>query len=138
MYDRGPFEFHKVLNDKPILPILEIIKYFYNQSDCTVIFLSGRKSSCYKQTYQWLVKYILNKDISKKEVSNDTSFILLMRSQKDNRSDDIVKQEIYEQRIKPYCSTSPYLVFDDRPKVVNLWNDLGFKTLACADQRINF
>ena len=138
MSDRGPFEFNKVHTDSPITPIIEIVKYFYQQDDCTVIFLSGRDSSCYTKTYQWLHYHFLGSNISKKQVSTDNSFILLMRENKDRRCDTIVKKEIYEQRIKPFTQSDPYLVFDDRPKVVNLWNDLGFKTLACADQRVIF
>lgn len=138
MSDRGPFEFNKIHTDLPILPIIEIIKYFYQQPDCTVIFLSGRKSYSYSKTYQWLCKYILDLDISSRNTKSDDKFILLMRSDTDNRCDTVVKKEIYEQQIKPYTKFDPYLVFDDRPKVVNLWNDLGFKTLACADQRVIF
>lgn len=138
MSNRGPFEFAKVDTDLPILSVIEVIKYFYQQPNCTVIFLSGRKSSCYIKTYQWLCYHFLNLNISKEQVSTDNKFILLMREDKDNRCDTIIKKEIYEQRIKPFTQFDPYLVFDDRPKVVNLWNDLGFKTLACTDQRVIF
>lgn len=138
MSNRNPYEFHKVDTDLPITPVIEIIKYFYQQNDCTVIFLSGRKSSCYIKTYQWLCYHFLNLNISKEQASIDNKFILLMRNHTDNRCDTVVKKEIYEQQIKPYTKFDPYLVFDDRPKVVNLWNDLGFKTLACTDQRIIF
>mgnify|MGYP000889183490 CR=1 FL=1 len=99
MSDRGPFEFNKVHTDLPILPIIEIIKYFYQQPNCTVIFLSGRKSYSYSKTYQWLCKYILDLDISSRNTKSDDKLILLMRSDTDNRCDTVVKKEIYEQSI---------------------------------------
>ena len=80
MSDRGPFEFNKVHTDLPILPIIEIIKYFYQQPNCTVIFLSGRKSYSYSKTYQWLCKYILDLDISSRNTKYDDKLILVMKS----------------------------------------------------------
>jgi hypothetical protein len=48
---------------------------------------------------------------------------LLMRTEGDHRSDDIVKKEIYEKRIAPQYDV--VIVFDDRDKVVKMWRDLG-------------
>jgi hypothetical protein len=53
--------------------------------------------------------------------------MLKMRAAGDKRSDDIVKREIYEQKIAPWRTV--VAVFDDRNKVVNMWRELGLLCL---------
>lgn len=56
---------------------------------------------------------------------------LLMRPDDDNRSDAIVKEEIYLNQIKPHYSV--FMVLDDRNKVVEMWREHGLVCHQVAD-----
>jgi len=60
---------------------------------------------------------------------------LFMRQMHDSRKDTIVKREIYDVFLR---NKNIIAVFDDRPSVVDMWNDLGLTVFAVADQRIRF
>lgn len=55
---------------------------------------------------------------------------LFMRTFQDQRPDDVVKAEIYEQYIAPYWHV-PY-VLDDRRRVVDMWRKRGLTVLDVA------
>lgn len=78
-----------------------------------ILIVSGRKDSSYNVLIQWL------KD---KNVMYDDVF---MRQANDNRSDDIVKEEIYKTYIEPLYEVE--IIFDDRDRVVKKWRELGLK-----------
>ena len=59
-----------------------------------------------------------------------------MRSEGDYRPDTIVKKELFDNHVRNKYNV--VLAIDDRPCMVDLWNDLGIKTWAVADQRIKF
>lgn len=104
--------------------IVKFIVSSYWAIGIQTVFLSGRKSKAYDFTTQWFE----NNSIPYKE--------LFMRRSYDNRPDHIVKKEIYDNVIKHRYNV--IAVFDDRPSVVDMWNDLGLKCFACKDQRIKF
>ncbi len=54
---------------------------------------------------------------------------LLMRTVGDFRSDEVVKEEIYNKEIKNQYSVS--FVVDDRQKVVDMWRRIGVTCLQC-------
>ena len=54
-----------------------------------------------------------------------------MRKAGDQRSDAIVKREIYEQQIRGKFNV--HCVFDDRQSVVDLWRSLGLSCFQVAD-----
>jgi hypothetical protein len=51
------------------------------------------------------------------------NWTLLMRPEGDHRSDEVVKKEIWEKKIKPWYDV--VAVFDDRDRVVKMWRDEG-------------
>jgi len=56
---------------------------------------------------------------------------MYMRESKDYRDDSIVKKEILENiRLDGY---DPYMVLDDRNKVVSMWRSLGIRCLQVQD-----
>lgn len=101
---RNPFDYSKVGTDKPNEPLVDLIKIIYNEID--VIFFSGREGTkeCRENTEKWL-----NDNIG-------ISYKLYMRSEKDYRSDEIIKEELYNKYIKNkyYCIA----IFDDRDRVI--------------------
>ena len=54
-----------------------------------------------------------------------------MRPVNDSRSGEIVKKELWEKYIEPYCNT--ICVFEDSNKCVNMWRELGLLTCQVAN-----
>lgn len=112
---RNPFDYSKVGTDKPNDPLVDLIKIISHEVE--IIFFSGRESTkeCRENTEKWL-----NDNIG-------ISYKLYMRNEKDYRSDEIIKEELYNQYIKDkyYCIA----IFDDRDRVIKKWREMGL--LAC-------
>jgi hypothetical protein len=53
-----------------------------------------------------------------------------MRAEKDYRADDIIKGELLDRIISD--GWRPWLVVDDRDRVVKMWRDRGLLCLQCA------
>ena len=144
---RKPFEWDKVDQDTPDEEIFHIIKDNFNRGR-EIIFLSGRDSICRDKTFYWLTCNMLNYVDSKNdpecvayrslkgEGPYIDNFKLYMRKEGDIRSDDIVKEELFNEHIRDVYNIK--LVLDDRPKLIKLWHSLGLKVLACADPFIEF
>lgn len=81
-----------------------------------IVFASGRGEQSRGVTEEWLYKN-----------GFDLWAKLYMRAAKDSRRDDIVKREILAQmRADGY---EPWLVFDDRNQVVDMWRSEGIRCL---------
>jgi hypothetical protein len=80
-----------------------------------VFVVSGRGTDEAIPTENWLAN---------KGVHPDRVF---MRNGGDNRSDDIVKQEILDRIFSTYGRDSIEFVVDDRPRVVAMWRKNGLK-----------
>lgn len=113
---RSPYDSSKYGEDGFNYSLWELIK------DKNIIFLSGREGTdeARKATEEWLKKYTGASDF---ELANH----LFMRKEGDSRKDDIIKAEIYENKIKP----NYYVVaaIDDRNSIVDLWRSKGILTL---------
>jgi uncharacterized HAD superfamily protein len=94
----------------------EIIHRF--QEDHKIIIVSGRTDDLKKQTLEWLKKYDVPFDY------------LFMRKSKDFRPDNLIKLEIFENKIRDKFHI--VFVLDDRQKVVDMWRALGMVVLQCA------
>ena len=112
---RNPYDLSKVSTDKPNDPLIDLIRILSGSID--IIFFSGREGTeqCRKDTAKWL-----NDNVG-------ISYKLYMRSEKDYRSDEIIKEELYNKYIKDkyYCIA----IFDDRDRVIKKWREMGL--LAC-------
>lgn len=127
--DRSPFDESKVMDDEIIWPVAKVIKSLMHEYgepnyDTELIIFSGRTEECREDTERWLNKYLREK------------YTLYMRKVGDNRSDDIIKRELYEQHIKDKFNVS--MVFDDRLRVVRLWYQLGLFCLCVNQGLIEF
>lgn len=117
---RGFFDWHRVSEDYPHDDIINLVKIMRNQG-YNVIFVSGRDGVCFVDTKNWLERYF----------NVDDGFRLFMRTEGDNRPDEVIKKEIYYDRI----IHNYYIeyVLDDRNKVVKMWRDIGLRVLQVAD-----
>jgi predicted kinase len=127
--NRSPFEYEKVESDDCDFRMVELINSIKENCDYDIIFVTGREDIGRSRecTSRWLTKYFGEEEIITKNVGVTTNWTLKMRAAGDKRSDDIVKREIYEQKIAPWRTV--VAVFDDRNKVVNMWRELGLLCL---------
>jgi predicted kinase len=122
MEGRKPFEWHRVEEDK----VDQIVRAMVNTLSGyhEIIVLSGRDSVCRIETEQWL---------------NDNHIMwdkLLMRPEKDNRPDEIIKKEFLDNYVRDKYFVEA--VIDDRPKVCRMWRSLGLKVIQVADPYVEF
>lgn len=115
---RSPFDTAKCENDD--------LNYYLNKlltiitaDGYRIIFVSGREEKFREETMRWFKKH--NVDV----------YLLLMRKTGDFRDDTIVKREIFMDNIKDSYMTLG--VFDDRPKVIRMWRELGLFVLNVGD-----
>ena len=79
----------------------------------SIILISGRSESGREKTERWLSDNMIAYDK------------LFLRADGDKRPDDIVKEEIYRDKIEiDYAILG---VFDDRPSCVRMWQRLGLR-----------
>jgi len=111
--------FAGISRDTPRTAVANLVRV-YDKLGYTILFVSGRGSEYRKETEAWLEKHLL-----------DCQFALFMRGFQDRRDDTIVKQELYEKYIKPYFNVEA--VYDDRPKVVRMWREIGLTVFDCGN-----
>lgn len=109
-YNRGPFDWDKVLTDEPIEEIVDLVnRYEYSHE---IIFLSGRDSICRDKTLEWLKRYFKLEQ-----------YQLLMRPNNSSIKDRIVKEQLFWENVAPNYRVD--LVIDDRKQVIRLWTDMS-------------
>jgi hypothetical protein len=118
--DWGNF-FGGILEDS----VNEAVEYVLkNLKNITVIFITGRPEKykeidCKGTTELWLKKH------------GFIDYELYMRETEDRRDDDVIKQDIYEQKIEPNYG-KPLFVLDDRNRVVVMWRKIGLTCFQVA------
>ena len=117
MHDRSPYDWSKVGNDKVDIPIAWLTSILFRS--VSVILVSGRDESCRKETEDWLAKNCI------------CYTELIMRKEGDNRPDEVVKEEIFNENIRGNYIVK--FVLDDRNKVVDMWRQLGLKCLQVEE-----
>jgi hypothetical protein len=83
---RGPFDWHLVMGDRPNQPVVDVVVAL-SQAGFQIIYISGRPDSTMEVTSKWLDENV------------GVAGLIFMRSENDYRSDDIVKAEIFENKI---------------------------------------
>lgn len=90
-------------------------------NDACVIFLSGRSDVCRRETEMWLME----------NCHEDIDYpITLMRRDRDRRPDTEVKKEMFERHFGGY---NVVRVYDDRPRLVSMWREMGLDVVDCGD-----
>jgi hypothetical protein len=122
MEGRSPYEWDKVDQDKANLPIVDLVDKYYGSVE--VIILSGRDGSCREKTEAWFAENGIKYNH------------FFMRDANNNEKDSIIKQRIYEEKIKPYYNV--LFVVDDRLQVCRMWHNLGLTLLRVGDPDADF
>lgn len=125
--DRSPFDWKRVGEDAPKQVIIDIVKSYKKANpEAIICFFSGRDESCWRETQDWIYQYFDEGEVY--------PLILKMRREGDNRSDAIVKKELFYSYV--HGLMNPLFVIDDRKKVVDMWRrDVGLTCLEVADHR---
>ena len=114
MQGRGPFEWHRVGEDKVNQPIKDIVLAM--KKTHAVIIFSGRDGSCLTETINWLIENSIYYDK------------IFMRDAGNNEKDSIIKRRLFDTYIKDKYEIN--FVLDDRNQVVDMWRkDLGLTCL---------
>jgi hypothetical protein len=107
--------------DEPIIPIMNIFNALLIAGHTTII-VSARTKDEEEDTRKTLVQWIPGM-LDYNPEFEDYKIPMYLRSNRDFRSDAIVKAEILDTiRMDGY---KPEMVFDDRPKVINMWHKQG-------------
>lgn len=113
-------DWHRVGEDLPNGPVIELAQMVTWTGDYRLIVMSGRDEVCRWQTEMWLTAQGVHFDE------------LFMRREKDNRPDNVVKEGLYREHVEGRYDVA--WVVDDRMQVVRMWRDvLGLTVLQCAD-----
>lgn len=100
----------RVMEDDLNKPVATVIDWAREQGRYVIIF-SGRSEASRVYTDQWLTRH---------KVFYDE---LVMRKVGDNRSDEIVKREMFDEYVEGKYNVE--FVMDDRDKVVKMWRGLN-------------
>jgi predicted kinase len=118
MSGRSPYEWNRVGEDTPVAAVIDAV-HAASQFNRRVVVMSGRDESCRAITEEWLTKHL---GVSWHE--------LHMRPEGDNRKDNIIKYELFNQHIRGKYHVK--YVLDDRDQVVKMWRDLGLNCFQVA------
>ena len=123
--DRSPYDWSRVGDDEPNKPVITVARALAARSG--LIFMSGRMEQCREATRLWLHSYVCDRSLP----VDMCHYPLLMRKDGDNRPDQIVKRELFEQRVVGLYEVEG--VLDDRDRVVRMWREeLGLTCLQVA------
>ena len=110
--------FGAMADDIVIEPVARLVNVFYD-ADIPIILCSGRPDNYRDVTVKWLDDHQI------------PHAALYMRPEGDRRADNIVKSLILDGIIAD--GYEPWLVIDDRPRVVAMWRERGLTCLQCSD-----
>lgn len=120
MNGRGPHDYHLVSTDVENYNVVSLVQALRYDSGLSVVFMSGRPTSCRSDTEEWLYENVKVPYLG-----------LHMRRSGDYRSDDVVKLELFNQHIRGKYNVA--YVLDDRNRVVEMWRRLGLTCLQVAE-----
>lgn len=106
--------------DEPITEMVELVKLLRYTYD--IVFVTGRPERSRDASVAWIKRHIYE--------DGRMPPVLYMRKDKDYRSDDIVKREIWFNHLR---DTEIAFVLEDRARVVKMWRELGLRVLQVAD-----
>lgn len=118
MNGRSPYDPTRYLEDSVDEVVRDLALSAMNHHDYRVIVCSGRDDTYRDVTEQWLRQHGIPFDE------------LHMRPADDRRHDEIVKEQIFHDRIESRYNVR--YVLDDRDRVVAMWRRLGLKVLQVA------
>ena len=108
--------------DKPVPEIIDLVQALYEKG-YNIIFCTGRRESCRKDTARWLENYFTFELAMASPV--------LMRPDGDHRHDTDIKPELLEKAGIDLDTIA--FVMEDRNSMVKKWRDMGLICLQVAE-----
>jgi hypothetical protein len=105
---RDPFDWEKLSSDLPNQPVIAVVRGL-SLLGYEIVFVSGRHEKLRRQTADWISSNVAVKGR------------IILRSNSDFRSDEIVKEELIRENFTDLDSI--FLVIDDRQRVVDMWRE---------------
>ena len=105
-------------NDTAYEDIVWLVNLLFDQG-CNVLIVTARSEDQREQTKEWLYK-----------VAGIHYHKMYMRESGDFRDDGTVKEELLEDIYRD--GFVPFMVFDDRDRVVEMWREKGLRCLQVA------
>jgi len=124
-WGRAPYEWHKVLGDRPRHNVINTVLDLSNRHH--IFFLSGRDGVALKDTEMWLLNQVLGKG------DFPCGFSLKLRAADDSRHDSIVKEELIRNEVLPKYRIE--FALDDRDSVVHHYRAIGIECWQVAAGR---
>jgi predicted kinase len=123
--DRSPFDASRCDEvDLPNEPVVEMVNLYY-RGDFRIIFCSGRMEKDEAPTKRFIARCIPGLE-----------YELFMRKNGDLRPDDIIKEEIFREKIEGRYIIKA--VIDDRAKVCRMWHRIGLNLFRVGDPDAEF
>lgn len=115
--------FYAGISDDPIHNHIDklIHRYWHDEFDCDIVFLTGRSDKYRKATLDWLYTHNYHSRM----------FELYMRKTGDYRPDYVVKLEIAKEN--DLTPENVEFILEDRSSVVQMWRAQGYKCLQVAN-----
>lgn len=122
--------------DLPNIPVIETVLAHY-KAGRHIIFCSGREDKYAPETMRFIEKHCrvdnprFTEDPMETSKTDPVKYKLYMRKSDDFRKDAIIKEEIYNERIKGKYNV--LMVLDDRNQVVEFWRSKGLTCFQVAE-----
>ena len=105
-------------DDRPVENVCNVLR---NLSEVDIVIITARDESCRAMTLEWL------------KLNDVPCDLLLMRPSKDNRSDFVVKKNIFDnQFLHSYEFNQVWFVLEDRQQCVDMWRGEGLTCFQVA------
>ena len=117
--DRDPFEWSRLLQDRPNANVIWLLRVA-RDAGAKIVIVTGREERLRGASEAWLKLHL--------------GFCpdMFMRTDGDTRMDAVVKKEIFENSISSLAGS--FLVLDDRNQTVGMWRKvLGLQVFQVAD-----
>jgi predicted kinase len=107
---RDPFDESRVHEDRPNIPVIEIVRALcYN--GYRIVIMSGRTTACRDETVKWLDEHLA--------INYYGPF---MRAKGDGRKDNVMKLQLFNEHVRGKYNVIG--VLDDRNQVVKMWREV--------------
>ena len=105
-------------DDRPVENVCNVLR---NLSEVDIVIITARDESCRAMTLEWL------------KLNDVPCDLLLMRPSKDNRSDFVLKKNIFDiQFLNSYEFNLVWFVLEDRQQCVDMWRGEGLTCFQVA------
>lgn len=113
-----------VFYDTPMEPMCRMVRHLFDKGE-KIVFCTGRPEKTREHTSKWLSLHAY-------PVWNAAHVPVYMRADNDYRRDDVVKSELLDKIIAD--GYEPKIVFDDRPRVCEMWKQRGLLVCRVGDR----